>query len=322
MNQQLCIHIAFCVNDAYVPYITVAIKSIIENNRASCICFHILSDFITEKNRARIDSVLYGCKNVSAKIYCIDDRPLSKLTIRGWTIYAWYRILLPDILPEDVKRVLYLDADTLVVTDISSLFSMDMTGKTIASVVEDRTFETYHYDRLKYDTDKHYICSGVLLINLEYWRRYNLTEQMIDWALVHGRDLTFPDQDTINYICQDSKILLPLRFGIVEWFFTNDRFYVPPYLEQLKECIYNPAIIHYAFCVPWYKDAIRHLMYDEWIKYNKMLTYPVKPRYKATGVLRLKHSLWNMFHPFKDRRILTIRDVERKIAEGNPDILK
>ena len=40
------IHIAFCVNDKYIPYICVTIKSIIENNKNNVLHFHVISDNI------------------------------------------------------------------------------------------------------------------------------------------------------------------------------------------------------------------------------------------------------------------------------------
>ena len=45
----------------------------------------------------------------------------------------WYRIFLPDLLP-DVDRVLYLDADTLVVDDVTPLFDQPLGHAYVAAV--------------------------------------------------------------------------------------------------------------------------------------------------------------------------------------------
>ena len=47
-------HFAFCVNDAYVPYIAVTIKSIRVHHPDEGLVFHILTDGVSEKNRARL----------------------------------------------------------------------------------------------------------------------------------------------------------------------------------------------------------------------------------------------------------------------------
>ena len=309
-------HIAFCVNDAYVPYITVTIKSIAENNRYGKVSIHILTDSITSKNRERLKEMVEGYDNMLLYVYEVDDTLLRDLYAGNFTIYTWYRILIPMVLPTTIDRVLYLDADTLVTANLSELFDIDMTNKSIAAVVEDNTFVQKHYERLRYESSKHYICTGVLLMNLDYWRENCLTDKMIEWAYKYSKKLKFPDQDAINYICQDTKILLPLRYGILQWFFTNDKFYEMPFREQLKDCIERPAIIHYAFCAPWYKDTATHMMYGHWMRYNLMLRHPVQQRYKAKGLLKLKLVIWDILHPFKERDYVTIGAAVSKIKKA------
>ena len=311
-------HIAFCVDDTYAKYIAVTIKSIVENfqNNKERMCIHILTDYISIKNIQRLNEIVSDYERLSLHIHKVDDSPLRGLRTNNWTIYAWYRLLLPNILPVEIKRVLYLDADTLVTADLSELFDIDMTNKSIAAVVEDNTFVQKHYERLRYESSKHYICTGVLLMNLDYWRENCLTDKMIEWAYKYSKKLKFPDQDTINYICQDTKILLPLRYGILQWFFTNDKFYEMPFREQLKDCIERPAIIHYAFCAPWYKDTATHMMYGHWMRYNLMLRHPVQQRYKAKGLLKLKLVIWDILHPFKERDYVTIGAAVSKIKKA------
>lgn len=318
-------HIAFCVDDIYAQYISVTIKSIAENfhiKGREGICIHIITDFISEKKLHRLNKIIKEYELLTLYIHKVDGSSLFELRTNGWGVYTWYRILLPNILSLGIDRVLYLDADTLVTADLSELFDMDMTNKSIAAVVEDNTFGQKHYNRLGYESSKHYICAGVLLMNLDYWREHHLTEKMIEWAKKNEYRIRLLDQDTINYICQDTKILLPLRFGIVQFFFMVDQFYESPYLCQLEECIRNPGIIHYAYCAPWYKDSARHIMHKEWIKYNRMLRYPVRQIYKAKGWLLIKIMFWDILHLFKGRGALTLEEVYAKIASKRQGFAK
>ena len=310
-------HIAFCVDDKYARYVAVTIKSIAENfnDNGDKICIHVLTDYISGEMSHRLHEVTNDYGWMSLHIYDVDDSQLQALRTNGWGIYTWYRLLLPSILPQDIDKVLYLDADTIVVDDLRELFDIDMTDRALAAVVEDNTFERKHYDRLGYDSSKHYVCAGVMMINLTYWREHHLNEEMIEWATNHRDNINLLDQDTINYLCQDNKILLPLRYGIVQFFFTNDSFYELPILYQLEECIERPAIIHYAYCAPWQCEAVRHIMHKEWIKYNKMLRHPVRRGYKAKSWLKVKIFLWDMLHFFRNRAHLTIEDVRAKIID-------
>lgn len=310
------IHIAFGINDAYAPYISVTIKSIVENNRKNDIHIHVLTDKISKSNQRRLADAVDGCKSAKLEIHTVDDCFLNGLKTGVWTIYIWYRVLLSNILPVEVKKVLYLDADTLVATDLRELFSIDMTDKSIAACIDVQSFDDGTFERCKYDKSKKYVCSGVLLMNLEYWRENGLADKLIDWATRHRELITFPDQDAINHVCRDSKIVLPLRFGILNVFFKYDLFYRDEYAEQLRDCVERPAIIHYAGCYPWIRFFDSHPMQYEWEKYNNMLPHPVGRVYLPKRWLHVKVILWKLLHhPFKKKTRLTVEDVKRRLLE-------
>lgn len=297
------IHIAFGVNDGYIPYICVTIKSIIENNTNETLYFHILCDHISEKKRRLLDESIYGCTSAIVKIHHIDNNQLSGLK-ESWSIQAWYRIFLPDILNADIHRVLYLDADTIVTGRIIDLFTMDMTNRSIAAVMDIESFNSETFKRCKYDSSKKYICSGVLLMNLDYWRKHDMTNLIINWARENNDKIKFPDQDTINYLCQDTKILLPLKYGILNRFFYDKEILCSEYLHELKECISNPVIIHYAGLNPWKIELAKHIQNEEWNKYNRMLKHPAKRHYITHGINLIKLHIWNLFHPYAHKRFL------------------
>ena len=318
MKNMDCYHIAFCVNDTYARYITVTIKSIAENCKSpngGGVYIHVITDGISEINLQYLEQVVSEYKNILLKIYVVDDSSLQNLKItHSWPIQAWYRILLPDILPAEVSRVLYLDADTLVVSNIKELFAINMVDRSIAATLDVQSVFDEPYIRCCYESVKQYICSGVLLMNLEYWRANRLTETIIKWAQHNSDRLKCPDQDAINYVCRTSKIVLPLRYGILQWFFTNENFYQEPYIEQLRDCVTNPAIIHYASSVPWYYDTPKHIMYKQWFRYNKMLKSPIKCTYRTNGFVLIKMICWNLLHPFsKKSKQLNLKGVKSRL---------
>ena len=310
-------HIAFAINDTYVPYITVTIKSIIENNRGNELCIHVLTDSISNSNRKRLGEVVSDCKNMKLNIYLVNDDSLHSLKTGVWPIHAWYRILLPYVLPDTVNRVLYLDADTLVLASLNELFAIDMENCSIAAVLDPMSLKEDTFVRCGYFFEKLYVCSGVMMMNLHYWRKYKLTEKIIEWGRIHVDEIEYPDQDVINHVCQDSKTILPFRFGILNCFQYDD-FYKPPYFEALKECIEKPVIVHYANSYPWLKDWNKHPFCIDWIKYNKKLRHPVRRTYKNKGWLGFKIWLWDFFHPravkglTKEEVVLKIKQIEKE----------
>lgn len=99
-----------------------------------------------------------GYKNISLCIYMVDDAQLKGLRTGNLTIHTWYRLLLPEILLKEIGRVLYLDADTVIVSDLYDLFLKDMTGFSIAASLNPQSFNDDTYDRCSYDKGKQYVC--------------------------------------------------------------------------------------------------------------------------------------------------------------------
>lgn len=310
-------HIAFGISNSYTPYIAVTIKSVIENNRNNELYFHVLTDYISNSNRERLYREVERNRNVHINIHLVEDGFLQDLKTGVWKIHAWYRILLPAILPASVDKVLYLDADTLVVADLSQLFTIDMTNRSVAAAIDVQSLDYYPFDRCGYERKKKYICSGVLFMNLDYWRSHNLTGKLVDWAKRNRNSIQFPDQDAINYVCQDSKIVLPLRYGILNTFFNNKIFYTEQYINQLRDCIENPVIIHYAGCYPWIKSFAKHPMNSEWLKYNNMLSECIRVESIPRKWLYIKNMIWWILHPSRKGNTPTLDEIRARISENN-----
>ena len=287
-------HVAFCVNDRYAEYISVSIKGLLENN-SSPLAIHILSDYVSEKNVHYLRNIVGLYPNATLEIIIVDDSKLRGLK-DTWTIYTWYRVLLPEILDTDVHRVLYLDADVLVSGNIEELFLLDMTDKAIAGTIDFQSKDISTYQRCGYEAEKEYVCAGVMLMNLDYWRMHDIANKVVVWGRENNDRIQFPDQDAINYICRDVKLLLPLKYDIVDGFFQDD-YYYQNYPQELRECVESPIIIHYAGQAPWVVEISNHLLQDEWERYNKLLSKPVRKIYQSRGLLKLKVIIYRLLHP-------------------------
>ena len=313
------IHIAFCVNDGYVPFTTVTIKSIAENNRGNDVVVHLFSDRISASSRQRLAEAVSGYERLSLEVHLVDDLELKGLNAGKWTVYAWYRILLPEILPAEVKKVLYLDADTLVVTDLRELFDLDLTGCSVAGALDTLTFYDETFERCGYERALKYICSGVLLINLDYWREKQITRQLIAWEKENHDRIAFADQDAINYVCRETKIVLPLRYNVFKVYLTSNLYTSAELSEEVKACACRPAIIHYANYYPWIKACATHPMQGEWEKYNRMLRHPVRSHYVPRRWRFQKivlYRIWDLLRAFGKRpERMKPEDIKRRFSE-------
>lgn len=218
----------------------------------------------------------------------VDDSSLKELK-DSWSIYTWYRILIPEILI-NVNKCLYLDADTLIVGDIYDLFKLDMTNKAIAAVLDIETLNKKRFELLNYEESSKYICAGIMMMNLEFWRNHSLGKIIKSYAISNEKKIEFPDQDCINYICKDTKILLPLKYGILNAFILNKDF-LQKYKNEIIELLEDPKIIHYAGLNPWIIEKNRHFMREYFYKYNKMIGFPVKSRHILTGMPLIRYRI-------------------------------
>lgn len=274
---------ALCFNDAYTPYACITIKSIANNmHKDDDVYIHIISDYISIHHRKYLRKI---AQNACVKIYTFTENDVLVGLPCGWTVYAWYRIYLPQILDINVHRVLYLDCDVVVNDSLDTLFMMDMKGKSIAACLDIESYYSYTYQRLGYDSDLKYISSGVLLMNLKKWRESNLCMRMIKFAEEYPQKLKYPDQDSINYLCCDDKIVLPPQYGVALNFF-REKMFVKDHLSEMKQLVEAPLIVHYAGYQPWvyHKDKCLH-SFLWWKIYNSLHAFPqIRFKYIASFI--------------------------------------
>lgn len=295
VNSNDTLHIAFCVSDNFVQYICVTIKSILVNNKNLNIHIHVLCDGFSKDSKKRLYSLFKNKDlNTILTLHEVDDSSLKGLEVKSWTIYAWYRLLLPEILP-NVSRVLYLDADTLVVGDLSPLINWNLREKSIGGIID--IFYRENPERLGLPIYPTYLCSGILLINLEYWRKYRVKDKIINWAHTNSSVLKYPDQDSINAICQSSSFRLPIKYGVTTPLLLKNHFY-ESYSTELQEAFISPVIVHYSCVwngVPWHGSST-HYYIKYWRKYNQKLRYRAEMTYQEKGLKKLKVKIWNIFY--------------------------
>ena len=178
---------------------------------------------------------------------------------------AYYRFFIPDFMPKDLKVCLYLDVDMLALQDLRGLFALDLSNKVVGVIRHYLTIDGLYAKNPKnenfYFTD-FYFCSGLLLINLNEWNRYNITTKALDFA--NKYEVIYGDQDALCAIIQENQALtLPYSYGIYisiddngnlwnRHQFIQRHFYTR---EQRKIAYANPVIWHYLMpgFKPWEK---------------------------------------------------------------------
>lgn len=210
------IHIAFATNDNYAVQTCTAIHSILKFATRPCI-FYILHHGLGEVEQndlRRITEDVAGLKFIDIKDF---GNWMNNNTI--WPDENFYRYLLPSLLPK-LHKVIYLDCDTLIKGDIVELWDKDITKHTLAAVED--CMSKYNSKRIG-KKPYPYFNAGVLLMNLDEWRRNDITHKVFG-ELFKYRDanLKCPDQDVLNMLLYGTVQLLPTRFNAQNIYFWQD----------------------------------------------------------------------------------------------------
>ena len=311
-------HVAFCISDNYSSIVAVTLQSFVDHHtNESVFIFHIVSEAMSTDNLAYLKSVIAQRTSWQLMYHPIEEKNLAHIPTGPFPIHAWYRIFLDQLLPEEVEKVLYLDADTLIASSIDELFQIPLENVAIGAAKDQQNFITATKQRIGLPQQQTYVCSGVLLMNLSYWREHNIAQQILDWAIANAHRLGCPDQDAINVVLREKTVVLPAKWGIIARNFLYDAFYQT---EEAAEAYHHPCIIHYAGCAPWYYELskIAPRFQELWYETNKRMEQPVELRsYFPSIIKRLKA----LFRHIQEGRLtyprITSAFIERKLQQFN-----
>lgn len=319
-------NIALCLDNNYIKYGAVVIASIIYNNLDVKITFHLLSNDITDENKQKLQSWLSSYKNKSVIFHKIDISTFNDFPIKDAyiNISTYFRLAMPSLL-SDIKKILYLDCDVIVNQSLKDLWDVDISGYACAGV-RDRINDSIRlYNRLNYPLSDGYVNAGVLLINLERWRRDNIFEKSISIARKESVKLKNHDQDLINKIYHGQIKMLPFKYNLLEYYlYTEDWLYMDrKYYPEIIEACKSPAIVH--FCMPqkpWHYECINP--YKElYYKYRAMTPWPeLKLTHKVQHLSKkqkLKLFLERMGLYKVERRTTLRRDIN--VIEDSENVL-
>lgn len=214
-----------------------------------------LKSFVTKNN-----SSVYFCSTVS-NIY--HDFPIKKTVA---TAPTYYRISLAELLPAHIKKVLYLDCDIVMEDDILKLQEYPFESDISVLAVEDIS-TTNAYRTLGISKNR-YFNAGVLLINLEYWRRHNVGKAIREFKLKNTELILGNDGGAINGVLSESWGRLPPRWnqqsGIYRSRFRK-RGRLAYSFDEIREAVVNPAVIHYIGSrKPWIAGCPHPLRQRYW----------------------------------------------------------
>jgi Lipopolysaccharide biosynthesis proteins, LPS:glycosyltransferases len=191
--------VAFCCDDAYLPFATHAAAQIAE--------LHPQRDFDICIVSAKPVTLPASLAHLDLRLCNVDpDRYFSGFsTDRGRSTAMYLRLLLPAVFFEDYDKILYLDADVHVESgNLSALLEIDLGTHPVAAIRDNPQWRTPSrmpddFNALGFENAR-YFNSGVLLIDTHAWNGQGILDAALAFGKEHGSRLRRNDQTLLNCV--------------------------------------------------------------------------------------------------------------------------
>lgn len=349
------IHVCFCFHDKtgnYAKLAGTAMLSIFENTN-STVTVHILHDDTLTADNLDKFSYIAGHYSQLVKFYNVEKLCPDK--IKEYVSYvpsiqnsrvsvgAFYRLLLSKVLPSDMDKVIYFDADVIVNLDIRELWLIELGDKPLGAVPESIASSEMFKPSRGYGVEKYlvkagfvkfedYFNSGVMALNLNYLRQNE--ELLASGVKFRGENpqCSAFDQDILNYLFANDYLKLPEQF---DQFIRSERIkadmkfktrqviyhYTKNTLQLNSVDVFNQLWLGYFMRTPWFNtDAIGKLYGSFQQAKNNFKSYVAGASSAMSNRARVFFVEPKRLNAVKD--IFSIRDDEEIIIAENEDSLK
>ena len=248
-------------DDGFAMPLAVALRSALDSlAEPHRLAAFVLDGGIREGNRARLERSL-ASPRLELRFVAPDPQVLARIQHRGRVSHATYfRILAADLLPPDLARAIYLDADVLVEADLARLWSEPQRGLPVLAV-RDAGAPTVSSPRgllnhreLGLAPELGYFNAGVMLLDLALWRAEGLASRLLGYLESHPDAIRWWDQDALNAVLAGRWGELDPRWNQTPQCWEPAQGEADPLTPERRAlAIRDPWIVHYStWSKPWH----------------------------------------------------------------------
>lgn len=276
------IPIAFAFDNNLVFPACICISSLLMNaDKDTYYDIYILHSIHEQLETSELDRLPEHYGNCSITYRMVDTIFDNSYEIRGITSPAYYRLLIPEVIPE-YDKILYSDVDVIFRSDLKHFYDENIDNYYFAGVDVNISLRPdilkYARDVIKIDVSKGYYYSGNLLINSKKIIQDGLIIRFKELARMNFK---FQDLDIINITCNGSIKPLTPEFCLTNYFYelcnTQREQLDRVYSSDVINHILKYGIVHYNGAKPWkgwcYNQDIWWDYYRRSIYFSERLCY-------------------------------------------------
>lgn len=208
MDNKQVIPIFFAVDDGYIPFLAVSIQSLVDHaSDENQYVIKVLYTNISEENQRNISK--YERENISIEFVDLNyyiEKIKDKLYTRDYySKTTYFRLFIPNLYPQ-YNKVLYLDSDITILSDVADLYNIDMGDNLIAAAPDDviqtiEVFQDYAEKVVGVADYRNYFNAGIIVMNLDELRKFDFQEKFL-YLLSTVKFSVAQDQDYLNRLCK------------------------------------------------------------------------------------------------------------------------
>ncbi len=255
-------HIIYACNDAYVRQTLVSMVSVIKQHPD--VKLYLAADQISADQQKLIRDTLAKWSQAVTIIDLADilpKLPFDKSDRHPKTVYA--KLFLDEVIPAD--RVLYLDSDVVVMGSLEPLFTMNLEGKAAAGVL--MPYSVKVKKSVGCEAGQPYVCDGVVLINLEHWRKTKKAMACRKYITECQGMPPMLSEGTLNHVCGKELAVLAPKYNVmpsmlvynlreIRELFRADYYYADE--KMMQEAKEKPVVMHFMnelYNRPWFEPC-------------------------------------------------------------------
>ena len=280
------LQVAYATDNGYIKYTGISMYSLFDNNKNfDDITVHILDNGISDEGKKQLKDIadlfsrtiiFYDCSKIGEWL----GNEVLEMFERGNTnisISSYARLFLPQLVSKDVDKILYLDADSIVIGSFRELWKIDNGNFSIMGVIDNVSAEAK--ERIGLSDKSRYINAGVVLMNIEMLRNMNFTELVKAFIAKYHGCVYHHDQGVINGVLHSTIGYLMPQYNMMSYMFetktivdTANRYMIENYYsdEEMRYAENHPVFIHFTegnLQRPWVQNC-KHPLRDKWIYYK------------------------------------------------------
>lgn len=273
-------NIVCATDDNFVQHCSIMLTSLLVNN--SDVQIYVLTEGLKPENEKIIREEV---EDKGGKVhFCIVDSSIVEkfpmpegAGLQHISRATYYRLLISDLLPETVEKVIYMDCDIIVNKSIQELWDTDLSGYALAACKQ--IGFGYEAERLGYPIEYGYFNAGVNMINLTYFREHNISEKLINYIADNYSKIKYHDQDTLNAVLYDKTLHIMPQWNMTSITYSfrlsmrgdaRNGKVICDYKNEKNNALLNkknPPVVHYVSKPkPWQRDCV-HPLYGLYYDY-------------------------------------------------------